>query len=837
MNLQSAPTFLVKKNYFCIKHKKQKTSTKDKAMAHKFTVLFSMFLLVLCNSMEAKNIWVTGDVIDPQGSPMEFVTVIAVGTTNGANSDSNGKFKFQTTTDRDSITLKFSYVGYITKEVSIPANKDTLHIRQRMTEDSQVMEGIEVVEFVKQKNSVQTLDVEGLKVMPNASGSAIEALITSLPGVSSNNELSSQYSVRGGNYDENIVYVNDIEVYRPMLIRAGQQEGLSFVNPDMVDEVKFSSGGFSAQYGDKMSSVLDIRYKKPTQFEGSVAASLLGASAYIGSSSKKFTQVHGIRYKTSAYLLGSLETEGEYDPNFFDYQTYMTYAFTPKVELSFLGNFSRNDYQFQPSSRETSFGTMTNMKSFVVYFDGQEKDLFQTLFGALTLNYSPSKNTTLGLMAASFNTSEKETYDIAGEYRLGDVDGSNTTTTNLSDGIGKYQEHARNYLDATVTSLTQLGSYKFLSNTLKWGLTYQQEVLNEKVNEWEMRDSAGYSIPTHADYLALYYNTNAENDLTTNRFLGYLQNTYEKKTSIGKISLTGGVRANYWDFNKELLISPRASIAWFPNWEKNFGFRLATGLYYQAPFYKEIRDTVTSENGNTEVRLNKNIKAQRSFQILLGSDYYFWSWNRPFKFTAEVYYKYLDRINPYSVDNVRIVYVGDNCADGYAAGIDMKLFGEFVPGTDSWISLSLMQTEEDIYGDGKGKIARPTDQRYNISFFFQDYIPGYSRLKFNLKLAWADGLPFAPPHSQRADYEFRTPDYRRVDIGAIYSLEKNKDKLFEKRVLSWAERISFNAEVFNLLDIRNVNSYYWVTDVSNMQYAVPNYLTGRRLNFKIQIDF
>lgn len=806
-------------------------------MRNKLSILLSVVLWVLGNAAAAKTIFIQGEVTDPSGAPMEFVTVTVAGATNGANTDSDGKFGFQTKTTKESVTLRFSFIGYLTKDVAYPAKGDTLLVRQKMEEDNQLMEGVEVVEFAKQKNSVQTLDVEGLKSLPSASGSAIDALIATQAGVSSNNELSSQYSVRGGNYDENIVYVNDIEVYRPMLVRAGQQEGLSFVNPDMVEEVNFSSGGFSAQYGDKMSSVLDIRYKRPTHFEGSAAASLLGGSAYVGSSSKRFTQVHGARYKTSAYLLGSLETEGEYDPDFFDYQTYMTFAFSPKAEVTFLGNFSRNDYRFRPTSRETSFGTMTNMKSFTVYFDGQEKDLFQTLFGALTFNYKPTANLTLGIMAASFNTSEEETFDIAGEYRLGDVDGSNTATTNLSDGIGKYQQHARNYLDATVTSLTQLGAVKFSAHTLKWGVTYQREQFDEQANEWEMRDSAGYSIPRHNDYLALYYNTNADYSLSTNRFLGYLQNTYEKRFSIGRIAVTGGLRANYWDFNEELLVSPRASIAWFPNWEKNFGFRLATGIYYQAPFFKEIRDTTTGQNGNVEITLNNKLKAQRSFQILFGSDYYFRSWNRPFKFTAELYYKYLDRLNPYSVDNVKIVYVGENCAEGYAAGIDMKLFGEFVPGTDSWVSLSLMQTKEDIQGDGKGLIARPTDQRYNLSFFFQDYIPGYQKLKFNLKLAWADGLPFAPPHSRRGDYEFRTPDYRRVDIGAIYVLERGKDKILNSRLLSWAKRISFNAEVFNLLDIRNVNSYYWVTDVSNMQYAVPNYLTGRRLNFKLLLDF
>ncbi|HQF49152.1 MAG TPA: carboxypeptidase-like regulatory domain-containing protein [Paludibacteraceae bacterium] len=799
-------------------------------------LLFIFILLGTIGEISAKTIHISGKVTDGKGVAMEFVNISVKGTSQGCRTDSAGRFEFEPTTEKDSITLLFSFIGFKDVERAFSTKGNDITIRQKMEETTYSLDDIVVKEYKKQSNTLQTIDLTGLKSIPSTSGS-IESIITTQAGVSANNELSSQYSVRGGNYDENIVYVNDIEVYRPLLIRAGQQEGLSFVNPDLVGEVKFSSGGFSAQYGDKMASVLDIQYKKPKAFEGSVSASLLGASAYLGSSNKKFTQVHGVRYKTSSYLLGSLETEGEYDPNFFDYQTFMTYQFTKKSELTFLGNYSRNSYNFEPKSRETSFGTMTNMKSFTVYFDGQEKDLFQTLFGAMTFNYKPVDNTKLGFMLSSFNTIESETYDIAGEYRLGDVDGSNTAATDLSEGIGKYQEHARNYLNATVMNISQLGVVNLPNNEIKWGLTYQRETVKDKVNEWEMRDSAGYSIPVHQDYLALYNNLNADYTINTNRYMAYLQDTYSKRYSFGKIIVNGGVRANYWDFNKELLVSPRANIAWFPNWKKNFGLRLATGIYYQAPYFKEIRDTFVSENGNVEIKLNDKIKAQRSFQILLGSDYYFRSWDRPFKFTTEVYFKYIDRINPYTVDNVKIVYVGDNCADGYAAGLDTKIFGEFVPGVDSWISLSLMQTKENIYGDGKDYISRPTDQLYNISLFFQDYIPGYSKLKFNVKLVWIDGLPFSPPHSNRADYEFRTPDYRRVNMGVSYLLKKGKDKIMSKKILSWAKTLSFNLEFFNLLDIKNVNSYYWVTDVSNMQYAVPNYLTGRRLNFKIQADF
>jgi len=780
-----------------------------------------------------------GTVTDEKNQPLEYADVYIKGTNKGTVTDKRGFFELFVSTKNDTITILFDFVGFSQEERKIVTNKRSQDVKLSVTlKESSIILGPHDVQAIRrQTSSVQTLDVSNLRFIPGVGG-GIEVLIQG-SGVSSTNELSSQYSVRGGNYDENSVYVNSIEVYRPLLIRAGQQEGLSFVNPDLVESVTFSSGGFSAQYGDKMASALDITYKKPTKFEGSVAASLLGASAYIGTSSSRFTQVHGVRYKTSAYLLGTLETTGEYSPNFFDYQTYLTYDFSPKWETTFLGNVSQNSYNFVPKTRTTSFGTMDNMKEFTVFFSGQEKDLFQTLFGAWTLNFKPKEKLKLSIMSSAFSTAENETFDITGEYWLSEVDGTNTLLVNRAAGIGTYQEHARNRLNATVLNISQLGVLKLHSNELKWGVTYQREQIKDRLNEWERRDSAGFSLPVNHEHLSLYYNLSSEQDMSTNRFMAYLLNTYSKQLSWGKIVVTGGVRANYWDFNDELLISPRASIAWFPEWEeRNFGFRLATGIYYQAPFYKEIRGTKEDENRNVEVYLNNKIKATRSAQILLGADYYFREWGRPFKFTTEIYYKHIDRIIPYRVENVKVVYSGHNNGEGYVAGIDLKLFGAFVPGTDSWVSLSLMQAKEDIYGDGKGYIPRPTDQRYNISLFFQDYLPGYERLKVNLKLTWADGLPFGPPRSsQYMSTVFRTSAYRRVDIGATYGLIAGQDSIMNGMLLKWSKALLFNFEVFNLLDIKNVNSYYWITDVTNIQYAVPNYLTGRLINLRVQANF
>lgn len=799
-------------------------------------ILLLLSLLLFCVSA-AGQCRLFGKVTDEKGVPLAGVEVfLAEDQGKGVVSDHSGFYELAVE-NMKRFNVVFSFVDFETQEhlVSLEYSKSEFELNVKMKEAVTQLGGFEVKKIRRQTESSEYIDVSAYKAVPDANKS-IESVVSTQAGVSSNNELSSQYSVRGGNYDENSVYVNHIEVYRPLLIRAGQQEGLSFVNPDMVGSIQFSSVGFSSEFGDKMSSVLDIQYKKPSEFEGAAEVSLLGASGYVGTASGSFTQLHGVRYKTLKHLLGSLDTNGEYSPSFFDYQTYLTLGLSKKWDLSFLGNISRNSYEFVPQTRKTSFGTMTNTKEFTVYFDGKEKDLFQTFFGNLSLNFKPAESLELGLLVSAFNSQERETFDIAGEYWLSETAGDNFNVDEGS-GIGKYHEHARNNLHSTVFNVSQIGKVCLKRNLIKWGLTYQREVIEDKADEWEMRDSAGYSVPMLPDRLSLYYNLAAEQNLETDRFIAYIQDTYTNWTERGKVSVTAGLRANYWSFNDELLISPRVSFAYLPKRNKNLGFRVAAGMYHQAPFYKEIKDTVVSENGNTDVVLNKNIKAQRSFQLMVGGDYYYKMWDRPFKFTTEIYGKYIDRINPYNVDNVRIVYAGENKGDGYVVGLDMKLFGEFVPGTDSWVSLSLMRTKENIYGDGVGYIPRPTDQLYNFSLFFQDYLPGMSNLKANIKLNWADGLPFGPPRSERKDAVFRTPDYRRVDLGISYSLEKGKDKIMQKSVLKYLKSLTVGLDVLNLFDISNVNSYYWVTDVTNVQYAVPNYLTSRQVNVKLMLEF
>lgn len=799
-------------------------------------ILLLLSLLAFCVSA-AGQCRLFGKVTDEKGVPLAGVEVfLAEDQGKGVVSDHSGFYELAVE-NMKRFNVVFSFVDFETQEhlVSLEDSKSEFELNVKMKEAVTQLGGFEVKKIRRQTESSEYIDVSAYKAVPDANKS-IESVVSTQAGVSSNNELSSQYSVRGGNYDENSVYVNHIEVYRPLLIRAGQQEGLSFVNPDMVGSIQFSSVGFSSEFGDKMSSVLDIQYKKPSEFEGAAEVSLLGASGYVGTASGSFTQLHGVRYKTLKHLLGSLDTNGEYSPSFFDYQTYLTLGLSKKWDLSFLGNISRNSYEFVPQTRKTSFGTMTNTKEFTVYFDGKEKDLFQTFFGNLSLNFKPADSLELGLLVSAFNSQERETFDIAGEYWLSETAGDNFNVDEGS-GIGKYHEHARNNLHSTVFNVSQIGKVCLKRNLIKWGLTYQREVIEDKADEWEMRDSAGYSVPMLPDRLSLYYNLVAKQNLETDRFIAYIQDTYTNWTERGKVSVTAGLRANYWSFNDELLISPRVSFAYLPKRNKNLGFRVAAGMYHQAPFYKEIKDTVVSENGNTDVVLNKNIKAQRSFQLMVGGDYYYKMWDRPFKFTTEIYGKYIDRINPYNVDNVRIVYAGENKGDGYVVGLDMKLFGEFVPGTDSWVSLSLMRTKENIYGDGVGYIPRPTDQLYNFSLFFQDYLPGMSNLKANIKLNWADGLPFGPPRSERKNAVFRTPDYRRVDLGISYSLEKGKDKIMQKSVLKYLKSLTVGLDVLNLFDISNVNSYYWVTDVTNVQYAVPNYLTSRQVNVKLMLEF
>lgn len=778
----------------------------------------------------------TGRVYDSDNQPIELATVRVAGTTMGTMTDLKGEYQLSIPAG-DSIVVIYSCLGYREERRQLLNLTKDVSLSVRLSKNAKMLNEVVVATHRRQTSTLQTIDTKDLKLMPDATGGSIEAMLTTFAGVNSSNELSSQYSVRGGNFDENIVYINGIEVYRPLTVRSGQQEGLSIINPDMVGAVGFSSGGFSAEYGDKMSSVLDIIYKHPEAFEVSVSASFLGATASVGQSTKKFSQLHGVRYKTNSTLLSSLDTKGEYEPSFFDYQTYLTYKFAPKWEASLLGNISINNYKFTPHERNTSFGTATDAKQFKVYFDGYEKDKFETYFGAFSLNFFPDKYTQWALMTSAFVTNELVTYDIAGQYWLDDLangeDGESTENKGAL-GVGTYHEHARNRLRASVVATSLKGATKLGQNELKWGLTHQYEKIHDRVREWEMRDSAGYSLPHTGQSVEMIYNLFSRQDMESHRLSAYLQDTYRLRTLWGRFIFTGGLRASYWGFNKETLVSPRASISFIPAANEQITTRLAGGLYYQAPFYKELRDTVCDAANNYVVQLNRNIKSQRSIHVVLGGDYSFRALDRPFKFTAELYYKKLDHLIPYEVDNLRVWYSGQNEAKGYAAGLDMKLFGQFVPGVDSWLTFSLMKTQEEINGV---KLPRPTDQRYSVGLYFQDYVPRFPKYKFSLRAIFADGLPVGSPRKGRQAGYFRAPAYKRVDIGASRILVGGEDKLLQKGVLRHLKSVWIGIDVFNLFDISNVNSYYWVTDITNAQYAVPNYLTRRQINLRLSIDF
>lgn len=726
----------------------------------------------------------------------------------------------------DSVEIRFSMIGYRTKVRVLrrPRGKQTLQIVLHASDKE--LEEVTVTGSRIQTGQTQEIKKDDLKKIPSTTGNAVEELIQSQAGVSTHSELSSQYNVRGGSFDENSVYINNVDVYRPFLVRSGQQEGISVINPDMVEKIEFSTGGYEARYGDKMSSALNITYKRPKPFESSVSASLLGANAYIGLSNKKIAWSNGLRYKTTRNLLGSLDTKGEYDPTFIDYQTYLTYTPNKRWDIKFLGNISNNHYNFSPEDRETNFGTMENVKSFKVYFDGQEKDVFRTFFGSLGITRHFGEKTSLSLIVSAFHTREQEKYDIQGQYWL--------TQTETSDnlGVGTYFQHARNYLNAHVESAKLLLKTKQKSHDIEAAFTFKKEHIEENSVEYEMRDSSNYSIPHTGKDLYMIYSMRAKNVLSANRIEAYIQDAYRFKGSNEQTlyTLNYGVRLSHWSFTGETILSPRLSLGIIPAFNENVTMRFATGLYYQAPFFKEIRDT-TTVNGTTYASLNKKAKSQRSIHFIAGYDYRFRMNNRQFKFTAEAYYKMLGNLVPYSVSNVKVVYYGENKCSGHAAGIDLKMYGEFVPGTDSWLSFSLMSTRMKLNGVS---IPLPTDQRYAVNLFFTDYFPGTDKWKMSLKLAYADGLPFSAPHKELDSNSFRAPAYKRADIGLSYCLLNNADRHAKKNLLrnAW-----LGLECLNLFGISNVNSYYWITDVTGQQYAIPNYLTGRQINFRLTVDF
>ena len=801
--------------------------------------LLALLLTVVALAAVSQNATYFGYVRDANKKPVEFANVIVVGTNIGASTDASGYFEISVPSGQD-LEVQISFLGYepFTQKIKLKPN-ERKQVTAILNEGAVMLPTADIGATSERQVSGTRLNPQISMKIPTTGG--FEDILKALPSVSSNNELSSQYNVRGGNYDENLVFVNDIEVYRPQLIRSGQQEGLSFINPDMVSSILFSAGAFEPKYGDKMSSVLDIKYKKPTEFGASIMASLLGANAHVEGTSKNhlFRYNVGLRYKTSKYLLTSMDVSGHYDPSYVDAQTFLMYTVTENLELNFLGNFSSNKYKYIPLDGETSFGTVSDALKIRTYFEGQEVDRFNSGTAAFSVNYTPSNNLSLKFIASGYYTNEEETYDILAQYYLNEIDqqlGSSIGDSVSNIGVGSFLDHARNYYDGFVISTKHIGTFLKGENKLDWGVQTNYENYSYHVHEWTMNDSADYSLP-YSDNMVFLYQTHIANiGLQSVRASVYVQDSYLFKTEGANVSLGGGVRLNFWSFNKQFLASPRVNLSVKPtNWKPDMIFRFATGLYHQPPTIKEARRI-------SDGTLNENIKAQSSAQVVVGMDYNFLAWGRPFKLVTEAYYKYMYNLNPYNVDNVQIKYYGDNIAHGYAYGIEAKVNGEFVPGTESWVSLGLMRTQEDIENDFytqtvegvvdtvyPGYIPRPTDQLVNFGIFFQDYIPKAPTWKVFLSLHFGTGLPYGPPNSERYMATGRMKAYRRVDFGI--------SKQFNFKKADWLKDFWISLEVFNLLNTKNEISHTWITDIRGREYAVPSYLTGIRPNLKIVMKF
>lgn len=813
-------------------------------------LIFILFLFYFFQNLSAQTSFnLGGKVFDENNEKMSNVSIKLIDSNIGTTSNENGEFKLTIPSQAKDYILEFSHIGYQSFFYTISANNTKQkEISVQLQIKSTELEGVSVHSKYKRVGNQQQIDVSSIDVMPDLAGS-VESIIKTLPGVGSTSELSNQYFVRGGNFDENLVYVNDIEIHRPFLVKSGQQEGLSFINSNMVSSITFSAGGFEAKYGDKMSSVLDITYKTPTDFAASVTASLLGTSAHVEgvSTNGKFTYLGGIRYKTTEYLLGTLDTDGDYKPRFTDFQSLISYQISPKTDISFLTNYSNNTYNFIPETRSTSFGTFTNSLNLTIYYDGQEKDQFQTFNGASNLTFRPNDKTVLKFIGAYFKSVESISYDIKGQYWINELDGnygSDTFGDSIANiAVGTFLNHARDFLDVNVASFEHKGGYYTSGNNLKWGVKYQYEAISDHISEWEMLDSADYNIPYNGEELELSWLAKAQNTISAHRFNGYVQDAFNFIGLNGRWNANIGTRLHYWTFNKEFLVSPRASFSFEPFWDTKFVFFISGGMYYQPPFYKEMK--------NPEGQINPNIEAQQSIQVVAGSDLHFIAWNRPFKLTSEIYFKKLNNLVPYKIDNVQLIYLGENKSSGYATGIDFKLNGEFVKNAESWLSISLLKTQEDIVGDfyidstgaslEKGYYSRPTDQRVNVNLFFQDYLPNLPSYRVHLNVLFATGLPFSS--ADKYDYynDYNIPPYKRVDAGFSFVIKK-QTKIYENKFLDSFDNIWLTAEVFNMLDINNTISYLWVKTITNTynevrQYAVPNYLTGRRLNVKLVAKF
>ena len=797
------------------------------------SVILLIAILLMPLWLYAENVKISGKVIDEAEQPVEFATVKIAGTAIGTNTDLQGNYSF-TVAPKDTLEVVFSSVGFkpLTRKLIDPKGEVTLNVR--LYSDETVLKEVEVTGYRGSVDGMQSLNRDDLKLQPSISGGSVESMIQTMAGVNSSNEMSSQYSVRGGSFDENSVYINGVEVYRPQLVRSGQQEGLSIINPDMVGNIKFSSGGFPARYADKMSSALDITYKEPEAFEAGISLSLMGGSLTIGQNSGKFSQMHGLRLKKNNSILSSLETRGEYDPLYFDYQTDINLKPSDKLTFNLLGNISLNHYNFKPADRETSFGTSSDTKTFKVYFDGEEKDKFETYFGTFSALYDINQSSKIEASLSAFLTNELVSYDISGEYWLNQAGTGGEGSVGGELGVGKYMEHSRNRLRASVVQFALKGLTSIRRNNLSYGISFQHENFRDRTKEWEWRDSAGYSLPHIPGAVHLIYNLTSKQDISTNRMAFYVEDALFFDTPKAFMTLNAGIRMSYWDFNKEFLFSPRVNFNITPINFNKWTYRIATGVYYQSPFYKEFREAQTDADGNAYIKLNKNIKSPRSIQVLFAADYTFRMFNRPFKLTGEAYYKNLARLISYEYDNLKINYSGVNDSKGYIMGLDMKLFGQFVEGTDSWITFSLMKTNQTLNGKN---VPLPSDQRYSLGLYFTDYFPKFPKLKFSLRGIFADGLTMTAPHVSRSESYFRAPAYKRVDIGLSYQLVGyNSDGVRPYNFWRHFKSIVIGFDVFNLFDISNVSSYYWVTDVNDIQYAVPNYLTRRQFNIRLSID-
>lgn len=786
----------------------------------------SLFFMLFTCAAYAQTI--TGKVLDELHEPLEGVEVSDG--TNTVLTDRNGNYNLPVSPDEEvEITFNRFDRNPFSETVSLSAGttKEIFVALSQVT----VLDGVEIISFQNEKpiNSV-SLSPADITAGPSLTGSYTDILKT-LPYVNSNTELSSQYMVRGGNYDENLVYVNGIEIYRPQLIRSGQQEGLGFVNPDMAQALNFSAGGWEAKYGDKMSSVMDVIYKTPRRFEGSMEVSLMGGNLTLGtvSEDKKFSVIGGARYQNRNLILNTMDEDTDFNPIYYDFQTFMTYKFDNRWSLSFLGSFSKSRFEMRPNTRESTFQTAEQELRLNVFYDGRENDEFQTETGALSLNFKASEKLNLTVDVFAYHSKESEYFDIHGEYLISELDGEGNATQTYD--IGGQIDHARNNFDALVAGIQHRGKYLLDPNSdIEWGVKIQQEDIRDLMNEWRLLDSTGYSlpIPTNGN-LVLDYNVDTRNFIKSNRFSGYAQYTKKFKWNETRVLFNAGARVTYWDFNNETNISPRAQIAFKPNWRRDMLFRFSTGLYYQPPFYREIR--------RLDGTINNEVKSQQSIHFIAGNDYEFQMMNRPFKLTTEIYYKLFNDLNPYFIDNVRVRYQAHNDSDGYAYGIDMRLNGEFVPGVESWFSLSYARAYQDI--EGRGNIPLPTDPRFKASLFFQDYMPMFPSFKVNVNLIYASGLPNGAP--QYADpYQLTSylDDYMRADIGFVKEFINEKDLKSNKPFWGKFRELSLGLDVFNIFDIRNEISTSWIRDVNSFAvYSIPNRLTGRFLNLKLRMKF